>query len=185
MVQTAIIYEADEPGQHKYISYGELLREVSRLANILKSYGIQKGDTVTIYMPMTWQAVVAFLACARIGALHSVVFAGFSSTSLADRINDCKSRVVLTADEGRRGGKTIAIKALADKALENCPHVEHVLVLQHTGNEVGWVEGRDKWWHQEAAKVPNYCPPALLNSEDGLFILYVSSIYKIPDLHTF
>ena len=175
-LQTAIIYEADEPGQHKNISYGELLREVSRLANILKNHGIGKGDTVTVYMPMTWQAVAAFLACARIGALHSVVFAGFSSDSLADRINDCKSRVVLTADEGRRGGKTINIKALDDKALEKCPHVEAVIVLQHTGNPVGWVEGRDKWWHEEAAKVPNYCPPALLNSEDGLFILYVSAL---------
>jgi acetyl-CoA synthetase len=131
---------------------------------------------------MTWQAVAAFLACARIGAIHSVVFAGFSSESLRDRINDCKSRVVITADEGRRGGKSIAIKALADKALEACPHVEHVLVLQHTGNPVNFVEGRDKWWHQETAKVPNYCPPALLSSEDGLFILYVSIWTASQDL---
>lgn len=174
--QTAIIYEADEPGQHEYISYGELLREVSRLANVLKGFGVRKGDTVTVYMPMAWQAVAAFLACARIGALHSVVFPGFSSAALRDRINDCRSRVVLTADESRRAGKAIALKALADAALEGCPHVEHVLVLRHTGNEgVGWVEGRDKWWHEEAAKVPNYCPPALLNSEDGLFILYVGA----------
>ena len=112
----------------------------------------------------------------RFGAdrIHSVVFAGFSSESLRDRINDCKSRVVITADEGRRGGKSIAIKQLADNAIKHCPVVEHVLVLQRTGNPVNFVEGRDKWWHEECAKVPNYCPPALLNSEDGLFILYVS-----------
>ena len=126
-------------------------------------------------MPMTWQAVAAFLACARLGAIHSVVFAGFSSESLRDRINDCKSRVVITADEGRRGGKPIAIKKLADAALEHCPVVEHVLVFQRTGNPVNWVEGRDSWWHEEALKVPNYCPPTLTSSEDGLFILYVSS----------
>lgn len=123
---------------------------------------------------MTWQAVAAFMACARIGAIHSVVFAGFSSESLRDRINDCKSRVVITSDEGRRGGKTIAIKTLADNAVKDCPLVEHVLVLQRTGNPVSWVEGRDKWWHEETAKVPNYCPPALLSAEDPLFILYVS-----------
>ncbi len=119
------------------------------------------------------------MACARIGAIHSVVFAGFSSESLRDRINDCKSRVVITSDEGRRGGKTIAIKALADKALEGCPHVEHVLVLKRTGGQVNFVEGRDKWWDDETAKVPNYCPPALLSSEDSLFILYVSPPYSI------
>ncbi|EKM57151.1 uncharacterized protein PHACADRAFT_119425 [Phanerochaete carnosa HHB-10118-sp] len=185
--KTAIIYEADEPGNHKYISYGELLREVSRVANVLKRFGVTKGDTVSVYMPMTWQAVAAFLACARIGAVHSAVFPGFSSEALRDRINDCRSRVVLTADEGRRGGKAIALKALADKALEGCPHVEHVLVLKHTGSEnVGWVAGRDKWWHEESAKVPNYCPPELLNSEDGLFILYTSGSTGKPKgiMHT-
>lgn len=166
------------------ISYGELLREVSRLANILKSYGVKQGDTVTIYLPMTWQAVAAFLACARIGAVHSVVFAGFSAESLRDRINDCKSRVVIISDEGRRGGRTIAVKALADKALEGCPDVEHVLVLKRTGSQVGWVEGRDKWWHEEAAKVPNYCPPAVLSSEDPLFILYVSLLPKVMQSNT-
>ena len=123
---------------------------------------------------MTWQAVVAFMACARIGAIHSVIFGGFSSESLKDRIDDCKSRVVITSDEGRRGGKTIPIKNLADNAIKNCPHVEHVLVLQRTGNPVNFVEGRDHWWHEETAKVPNYCPPELLSSEDSLFILYVS-----------
>jgi acetyl-CoA synthetase len=122
---------------------------------------------------MTWQAVAAFLACARVGAVHSVVFAGFSAEALRDRVNDCKSRVVLTADEGRRGGKTIATKAIVDAALKGCPHVEHVLVLRRTGNEVPWTEGRDKWWHQETARVPNYCPPEVMSAEDPLFILYV------------
>ena len=124
---------------------------------------------------MTWQSVAAFLACARIGAVHSVVFAGFSAESLRDRIKDCKSRIVITSDEGRRGGKTIANKAIVDSALKECPLVEHVLVLQRTGNKVAWTEGRDHWWHEEILKVPNYCPPEIMASEDPLFILYVSS----------
>ena len=173
--QTAIIYEADEPNQSREISYAQLLREVCSVANVLKGMGIKKGDTVSIYMPMTFQTVAAFLACARIGALHSVVFAGFSAESLRDRVNDCKSRVVITSDEGRRGGKTIATKAIVDAALEQCPEVEHVLVLQRTGNPVSWTAGRDKWWHEETIKVPNYCPPEIMASEDPLFILYVSS----------
>ncbi|KAF8643355.1 hypothetical protein AX16_009083 [Volvariella volvacea WC 439] len=123
---------------------------------------------------MTWQAVAAFLACARIGAIHSVIFAGFSAESLRDRINDCKSRVLLTSDEGRRGGKTIATKAIADAALKECPLVEHVIVLKRTGNTVPWTEGRDHWWHEEVEKVPNYCPPEIVSSEDPLFILYTS-----------
>ncbi|KAI0252865.1 acetate--CoA ligase [Lactifluus subvellereus] len=172
--KTAIIYEADEPNQGAEITFAELLHEVSRVANVLRSLGIRKGDTVSVYLPMTWQAVAAFLACARVGAVHSVVFAGFSAEALRDRINDCKSRVVLTADEGRRGGKTIATKAIVDSALKGCPHVEHVLVLRRTGNEVPWTEGRDKWWHQETARVPNYCPPEVMAAEDPLFILYTS-----------
>lgn len=122
---------------------------------------------------MTWQAVAVFLACARIGAVHSVVFAGFSSEALRDRIQDCKCRVVITSDEGRRGGKTIANKLIVDAAVKECPLVEHVLVLQRTGNKVPWTEGRDKWWHEETLKVPNYCPPEIMSSEDPLFILYV------------
>ena len=137
--------------------------------------GVKKGDAISIYMPMAWQAVAAFLACARIGAVHSVVFAGFSSESLRDRIKDCKSRVLITSDEGRRGGKTIATKAIVDAALKDCPEVEHVLVLKRTGNPVSWTEGRDKWWHEEALKVPSYCPPEIMAAEDPLFILYVSS----------
>ena len=124
---------------------------------------------------MTWQSVAAFLACARIGAVHSVVFAGFSSESLRDRILDCQSRVVLTTDEGRRGGKTIATKAIVDAALKDCPIVEHVLVFKRTGNQVPFTQGRDKWLHEEVAKVPTYCPPEIMAAEDPLFILYVGN----------
>ena len=173
-LQTAIIYEADEPGEGREITYAELLREVSSVANVLKQFGVKKGDTVSIYLPMTWQAVAAFLACARIGAVHSVVFAGFSAEALRDRILDCKSRIVITSDEGKRGGKTIANKAIVDSAVKECPLVEHVLVLQRTGNKVAWTEGRDHWWHEETLKVPNYCPPEIMAAEDPLFILYVS-----------
>jgi len=172
--KTAIIYEADEPGEGCLISYGELFREVCRVANVLKAFGVKKGDTVSIYLPMTWQAVAAFLACARVGAMHSVVFAGFSAESLRDRVRDCASRVLITTDEGRRGGKTISTKAIVDAALKDCPTVEHVLVLKRTGKTVPWTEGRDKWWHEEAAKVPSYCPPEIMSAEDPLFILYTS-----------
>ncbi|KZT08091.1 acetyl-coenzyme a synthetase [Laetiporus sulphureus 93-53] len=172
--KTAIIYEADEPGEGCDITYAELLREVCGVANVLKELGVKKGDTVSVYLPMTWHAVAAFLACARIGAIHSVVFAGFSAESLRDRVQDCKSRVLITSDEGRRGGKTIATKLIADAAVKECPSVEHVLVLRRTGNDVPFTPGRDKWWHEEIAKVPSYCPPEVMSSEDPLFILYTS-----------
>ncbi|KAF7762362.1 hypothetical protein Agabi119p4_8955 [Agaricus bisporus var. burnettii] len=172
--KTAIVYEADEPGEGCEVTFAELLREVSGIANVLKSFGVKKGDTVSIYLPMTWQGVAAFLACARIGAVHSVVFAGFSAEALRDRILDCKSRVLITSDEGRRGGKTIATKAIVDSALTKCPVVEHVLVLKRTGSNVPWTAGRDKWWHEELLKVPSYCPPEVMSSEDPLFILYTS-----------
>lgn len=171
--QTAIIYEADEPNEGRDITYSELLSEVCKVANVLKSLGVKKGDTVSVYLPMTWQAVAAFLACARIGAIHSVVFAGFSAESLRDRMNDCQSRVLITSDEGRRGGKTIATKVIADAAVKQSPAVEHVLVLKRTGNQVPWTQGRDVWWHEETAKVSSYCPPEVMSSEDPLFILYV------------
>jgi len=138
------------------------------------TFGDKKGDTVSIYLPMTWHAAAAFLACARIGAIHSVVFAGFSAESLRDRVNDCASRVLITSDEGRRGGKVIATKAIVDSALKECPLVEHVLVLERTGGKTGWTEGRDRWWHEEVAKVPSYCPPTIVAAEDPLFILYTS-----------
>lgn len=177
--QTAIIYEADEPGEGYEVSYAQLLREVCGIANVLKSLGVKKGDTVSVYLPMTWHAVAAFLACARIGAVHSVVFAGFSAESLRDRVQDCKSRVLITSDEGRRGGKAIATKVIADAAVKECPDVEHVLVLKRTGNDVPFTPGRDKWWHEEIAKVPSYCPPEVMSSEDPLFILYVSPCQRI------
>ena len=183
--QTAIIYEADEPGEGREITFAELLREVSSVANVLKALGVKKGDTVSVYLPMTWQAVATFLACARIGAVHSVVFAGFSAESLRDRIQDCKCRVVITSDEGKRGGKTIATKAIVDAALKECPLVEHVLVLQRTGNKVAWTEGRDKWWHEEILKVPNYCAPEVMSSEDPLFILYVRPLLYSLKINSF
>ncbi|KAF7303941.1 Acetyl-coenzyme A synthetase [Mycena indigotica] len=172
----AIIYEADEPDGGCSITYGELLRQVSSLANVLSTtFGVRPGDTVSIYLPTTWHAAVALLACARIGAIHSVVFAGFSAEALRDRINDCQSRVLITCDEGRRGGKAIATKAIADAALEACHGiVEHVLVLKRTGGKINWTEGRDRWWDEEMAKVPKYCPPRVMSAEDPLFILYTS-----------
>ncbi|KAG9021760.1 acetyl-CoA synthetase [Tulasnella sp. JGI-2019a] len=172
--KTAIIYEADEPGEGCEITYAQLLREVSQLANVLKKHGVKKGDTVSIYLPMTWQAAAAFLACARIGAVHSVIFAGFSAESLRDRVNDCGCKVLITSDEGRRGGKSIATKMIVDAALKECPDVQKVVVLRRTGNKVPWTEGRDVWWHEELALVPAYCPPEVMSSEDPLFILYTS-----------
>ncbi|EPQ29685.1 uncharacterized protein PFL1_02905 [Pseudozyma flocculosa PF-1] len=172
--RVAIIYEADEPDQHQEITYSELQRRVSQAANMLKKLGVKKGDTVIVYLPMIPEAAVALLACARIGAVHSVVFAGFSADSLRDRTLDCEARVVITTDEGRRGGRTIATKSIVDAALKECPKVEHVVVVKRTGNEVGWTEGRDIWWHEAAKKERAYCPPVSMNSEDPLFILYTS-----------
>lgn len=172
--QVAFIYEADEPDNHEEITYAELLKRVCETANTLKKFGVKKGDTVIVYLPMIPEAAVALLACARIGAVHSVVFAGFSADSLRDRAVDCDARVVITTDEGRRGGRTIATKSIVDAALKECPKVEHCLVVKRTGNDVGWTEGRDKWWHEENAKERPYCPPVSVNSEDPLFILYTS-----------
>ncbi|KAE9396660.1 putative acetyl-CoA synthetase [Gymnopus androsaceus JB14] len=194
----AIIYEADEPGEHQYITYGQLLNETCRVANVLRGMGVKKGDTVTIYLPMTWQAVVAFLACARIGAIHSAVFAGFSAESLRDRILDCSSRVLITADEGRRGGRSVATKVIADQALKECGDanpVEHVLLLRRTSKvdestgEVlfpHFTPGRDVWWHEATKKVPAWCDCEEVSSEGGLFILYTSGSTGKPKgiLHT-
>ncbi|GBC05605.1 hypothetical protein RclHR1_06310001 [Rhizophagus clarus] len=172
--KVAIIHEADEPGNSRSITYGELLHQVSRLANTLKSLGLKKGDTVAIYMPMVPEAAVAFLACARLGLIHSVVFAGFSSEALRSRIIDASSKLVITADEGRRGGKTIHTKKIVDVALEGCSTVEHVLVFRRTGSEVPFSAPRDLWWHEELEKHRPYCPPEIVNSEDPLFLLYTS-----------
>ncbi|KAI8883398.1 acyl-activating enzyme [Backusella circina FSU 941] len=184
--KVAIIHEGDEPDTVRKITYSELLQEVSRVANVLKSLDVRKGDNVVIYMPMVPEAAFAMLACARIGAVHSVVFAGFSSDSLRDRINDCGARVVLTADEGRRGGKSIATKRIVDEALKNAPTVDNVLVLRRTGSAVPFTTDRDLWWHEEVAKARPYCAPENMNSEDPLFLLYTSGSTGTPKgvLHT-
>lgn len=170
----AIIYEADEPSEGRTITYGELLREVCRVAHVLKQMGVNKGDTVAIYLPMIPEALVAFLAITRIGALHSVVFAGFSSSSLTDRVIDAQSKVVITTDEGRRGGKVIGTKKIVDEALKKCPDVTGCLVYKRTGADIPWTKGRDLWWHEEVEKYPNYIAPESMNSEDPLFLLYTS-----------
>lgn len=182
----AIIYEADESGEGRTISYGELLREVSRLAYVLKQMGVKKGDTVALYLPMIPEAVIAFLACSRIGAVHSVVFAGFSSDSLRDRIVDAQSKVVITTDEGKRGGKLIGTKKIVDEALKQCPDVAHCLVFQRTGADVPMTKDRDLWWHEEVDKYPNYIAPESMNSEDPLFLLYTSGSTGKPKgvMHT-
>ncbi|GJJ77172.1 acetyl-CoA synthetase [Entomortierella parvispora] len=182
----AIIYEADEPNQSENITYGELLRRVCQLAGALRARGIRKGDTVAIYMPMIPEAVVALLACTRIGALHSVVFAGFSAEALRDRVQDASSRVVLTADQGKRGGKTIETKRIVDDALKSCPLVETVLVAQRTGAQVPMKEGRDFWLADECSKQPGYIDPEPMHSEDPMFLLYTSGSTGQPKgvMHT-
>lgn len=184
--KTAIIYEADEPADGRKVSYGELLREVSKTAHVLKQMGVQKGDTVAIYLPMIPEALVAFLACARIGAVHSVVFAGFSSDSLRDRVIDAQSKVVITSDEGKRGGKVIGTKKIVDDALKQCPDVTHCLVFKRTGADVPMTPGRDWWWHEETEKWPSYIAPEPMNSEDPLFLLYTSGSTGKPKgvMHT-
>src|SRR5690606_33970609 len=164
--QVAIIWEGDTPGTQEAITYRKLHERVGRCANVLKSLGVKKGDRVTIYLPMIPQAAYAMLACARIGAVHSVVFAGFSPDSLAGRINDCDSRVVITADEGRRGGKTVPLKKNVDAALQDAPGVERVLVVKNTGNEVAMKGSRDVWWYEAAAGVEPFCDPEPMKAED-------------------
>ena len=184
--QTAIIWEGDDPAKSKHITYRELHAEVCRMANALKELGVKKGDRVTIYLPMIPEAAYAMLACTRIGAIHSVVFGGFSPDSLANRIVDCDSNIVITADEGLRGGKPVPLKANTDEALKKAPGVKKVLVVRHTGGKVGWDAGRDVWWHEIAAKVPAECKPEPMGAEDPLFILYTSGSTGKPKgvLHT-
>ncbi|KAH7269744.1 uncharacterized protein BKA55DRAFT_588374 [Fusarium redolens] len=184
--RVAIIYEADEPSEGRNVTYGELLREVSRTAWVLKQMGVRKGDTVAIYLPMIPEAIIALMACVRIGAVHSVIFAGFSSDSLRDRVVDAGCKVVITTDEGKRGGKLIGTKKIVDDALKQCPAVENVLVYKRTGSEIPWTSGRDFWWHEEVEKWPNYFPPEPVASEDPLFLLYTSGSTGKPKgvLHT-
>ena len=184
--QTAIIWEGDDPTESRTLTYRQLHEEVSRLANGLKSIGVAKGDVVTIYMPMIPEAAVAMLACARIGAPHSVVFGGFSADSLASRIQDCQSNFVITADEGVRGGKTIPLKIATDEAVENCPTVKRVVAVRRTGGDVPWTESRDRWYHDLVDQASAHCPAEEMGAEDPLFILYTSGSTGRPKgvLHT-
>ena len=170
----ALIWEGDNPAYHFSITYQQLYNHVCRFANILKRMGVRRGDRVTLYLPMIPETAYAMLACARIGAVHSVVFGGFSADALAGRIIDCDSHWVVTADEGVRAGRSIPLKKNLDKAAEKCPHLEGVLVVRHTGGSIGWVEGRDRWYHEEALHVDAHCEPEEMNAEDPLFILYTS-----------
>jgi acetyl-CoA synthetase len=184
--ETAIIWEGDDPHDHKLITFGEAYEEVCRLANVLKKHGIQKGDRVTIYMPMVPEAAFAMLACARIGAIHSVVFGGFAPDSLASRVQDAEAKMVITADEGLRGGRKVPLKQNTDEALAKCPGVQSVLVVRRTGGGIQWTEGRDYWYHEELGKVDGDCPAEEMNAEDPLFILYTSGSTGKPKgvLHT-
>ena len=184
--QTAIIWEGDDPNEARHITYKELHEEVSRFANVLKSRGIKKGDRVTIYMPMIPEAAVAMLAVVRIGAIHSIVFGGFSPEALAGRIQDCDSNCLITSDEGLRGGKAVPLKANADKALESCPDCTSCIVVKRTGGAVEWQDGRDVWYHEAMADASADCPPEEMHAEDPMFILYTSGSTGKPKgvLHT-
>ena len=183
---TAIIWEGDNPNESKNITYKELHTEVCLMANVLKQRGVKKGDRITIYMPMIPEASYAMLACARIGAIHSVVFGGFSPDSIADRIIDCESDFIITADEGYRAGKIIPLKNNVDEALKRCENVKSVLVIKRTGNEINMEPNRDVWWHEEKLTVDSICEPEIMNAEDPLFILYTSGSTGKPKgvLHT-
>ena len=184
--QTAIIWEGDDPADSRHITYAELHQEVCKFANVLKAEGARKGDRITIYMPMIPEATVAMLACARIGAVHSVVFGGFSPDALAGRIRDCDSNMVITADEGVRGGKPVPLKANTDAALASCPDCNKVVVVRRTGGDIAWVDGRDVWYHEAMGEASADCPPAEMNAEDPMFILYTSGSTGKPKgvLHT-
>ena len=184
--QTAIVWEGDDPGDDKKITYRELHREVCKFSNALKGLGAKKGDRITIYMPMIPEAAVAMLACARIGAVHSIVFGGFSPDALAGRINDCDSNLIITADEGVRGGRPIPLKANTDKALETSPMCKTVVVVKRTGGAIDWTEGRDHWYHDIMADASEDCPPEEMGAEDPLFILYTSGSTGQPKgvMHT-
>ncbi|ANC85580.1 acetate--CoA ligase [Sphingomonas sp. NIC1] len=184
--QVAILWEGDEPGEGARITYRALHDRVCRMANVLTSLGVGRGDRVTLYLPMMPDAAAAMLACTRIGAIHSIVFGGFSPDALADRIRDCGSKLVITADEGCRGGRRIPLKANVDAALSACPSVEHVLVLRRTGGDIAMTPGRDLWLDAAIADASPDCPPVAMEAEDPLFILYTSGSTGKPKgvLHT-
>jgi len=184
--QIALIWEGDDPANDDHITYKELHERVCRMANVLKSRNVRKGDRVCIYMPMIPEAVYAMLACARIGAVHSVVFGGFSPESIKDRILDSDCQTVITSDEGIRGSKTIKMKHNVDQALQSCPNVHTVITVRHTGGNIDWQEGRDTWYHDAMDKVSSDCPVEIMDAEDPLFILYTSGSTGKPKgvLHT-
>jgi acetyl-CoA synthetase len=184
--KAAIIWEADD-GSYKTYTYQQLHLEVNRFANVLKKHGVKRGDRVSIYMPMIPELAISMLACARIGAIHSIVFGGFSAQALRDRINDCKAKLLITSDKGLRGGKLVPLKTNADTAIEECPSIEKMIVVQRAG-EIEMNNGRDFWWHEEMAAedIGNYCEPEHMDAEDPLFILYTSGSTGKPKgvLHT-
>jgi acetyl-CoA synthetase len=184
--KTAIIWVGDDPKDSQKISYKELHEKVSKAANGLKKLGIKKGDRVTIYLTMIPELAILMLACVRIGAVHSIIFGGFSADSISGRVNDCESEYIITADEGVRGGKTIPLKNTTDEALENCPNVKKCIVVKRTGNYISWNEDRDVWYHDLIKDVPKHCEPEEMNAEDPLFILYTSGSTGKPKgvLHT-
>lgn len=183
--QTAYIWEGDDPEESKRVSYKELHEQVCRLANVLKNAGVKKGDRVTIYLPMIPEAAIAMLACARVGAVHSVVFGGFSADALKGRIEDCGSKIIITADEGLRGGKKVPLKNNVDEAIKSLD-IRQVIVVKRTGGKIAWDGKRDVWYHEETAKASAECPPEIMGAEDPLFILYTSGSTGKPKgvLHT-